>query len=65
MESTPRDSPQGGSTDVTMEQFWHIMGSGSGPHLLKSLPVLVSQPLVLSRGKHVSWALPQKHVLLV
>lgn len=33
------------------------------PYLLKSLPVLVSQPLVMSRGKHVSWALPQKQVL--
>ena len=35
------------------------------PHLLTSLPVLVSQPLVLSLGRHVSWALPQKQVLLV
>ena len=35
------------------------------PHLLKSLPVLVSQPLVVSLGLHVSKELLQKQVLLV
>ncbi len=45
----------------------HVFEHAGGlrAHLLTSLPMLVSQPLVLSRGRHVLKLLSQKHVLFV
>ena len=54
-----------GTAMLTWTDAKHIRGQGVRLHLLTSLPVLVSQPLVWSLGKHVSCAFPQKQVLLV